>query len=476
MEREEKTCRGRELSWLWHGEKGEEGRPLLVCLASDTEEAEACLGLLKGQAEGALLAAAVIPGGDLGPVEEALGDLLYSWKQEPGVEETRVSLTGSTACADAVWQLASHFPQWFSAVCAVGGRADPYEARALRSVPLRTWAFPGEDCGRKAGRVLTDVRRTVMGLRTAGAEQAECTDLPRGMDREAAWPAVFGDGSAARWMLSQDRRRQFEVTWIKPGVWRIDDYFTASCYLVEGTEKALLIDTGMGEGDLPGLVRRLTRLPVELAVTHPHGDHMYRADRFSRVYLHENDIARLRADPDCFRGAFPPDCAARPELVPIREGSRIALGGGVEMEVLELGGHTPDSVVFADDAHRALFTGDAIGSGYIALMICPEAELLDTVRRYGRNLEGFFRHLPRVREYAWLGGHAVQENGCDLRRQPDCHAGRSSYFNPIREEVARDMLALCERILSGEVTREAIWASREHYCCWGSAGMYFRFI
>ncbi|MFQ7746531.1 MAG: MBL fold metallo-hydrolase [Eubacteriales bacterium] len=34
------------------------------------------------------------------------------------------------------------------------------------------------------------------------------------------------------------------------------------------------------------------------------------------------------------------------------------------LEVAELSGHTPDSVVFIDDAHRALYTGDAVGSDY----------------------------------------------------------------------------------------------------------------
>ena len=38
------------------------------------------------------------------------------------------------------------------------------------------------------------------------------------------------------------------------------------------------------------------------------------------------------------------------------------------------GGHTENSVVFACAHYKALFTGDAIGSGYIVLMICPEKD------------------------------------------------------------------------------------------------------
>lgn len=43
----------------------------------------------------------------------------------------------------------------------------------------------------------------------------------------------------------------FEVKYLCPGLFRIDDYFTSSAYLICGAEKALLIDTGLGEGDLP---------------------------------------------------------------------------------------------------------------------------------------------------------------------------------------------------------------------------------
>ncbi len=58
-----------------------------------------------------------------------------------------------------------------------------------------------------------------------------------GTKPEEAWRQAFLTERAQDWMLAQDRKRQWQVTLVKPGVWRIDDYFTASCYLVEGTEK-----------------------------------------------------------------------------------------------------------------------------------------------------------------------------------------------------------------------------------------------
>ena len=473
MENWKNAGKAQELSWIWHGEEAEAKKPLVLCLAEDKSEAEACLARLEEHACGAILAAAVLPEGDMDAWEEDLGDLIFSWKNSSQVEETQISLTGSAACADGVWRLGAHFPQWFSAVCAVGGHADPYEARQLNQVPLRAYALAGQDCQVRAGKVYADVERTVMGIRAIGGENVACFEVPEAMEGQVAWNWAFDGGETVKWMVDQDRKRQFQVYNLQPGVWRIDDFFTSTCYLIEGKEKALLIDTGMGQGDLPGLVHRLTRLPVEVAVTHPHGDHMHKAERFSRIYLHKNDIARLREHPEKFPAAFTPG-SQWPELVPIEEGTKIDLGG-VEVETLELGGHTPDSVVFADHSHKLLCTGDAIGSGYIALMICPQDQILPYIETYRSNLERFSRHLPRLKDYAWLGGHALQENGCDMRHQPDFNGKKSAYFNPIRPKVVEDMIVLCQKILSGEISEAEIMAAEEHYCSYGSAGMYFAF-
>ena len=45
------------------------------------------------------------------------------------------------------------------------------------------------------------------------------------------------------------------------------------CCLVEGSEKALLIDTLVGVGSLKAYVRELTDLPVQVVNTHGHLDH-----------------------------------------------------------------------------------------------------------------------------------------------------------------------------------------------------------
>ena len=59
------------------------------------------------------------------------------------------------------------------------------------------------------------------------------------------------------------------------------------CYLLLGTQRALLIDTGLGVGGLAAQVEALTDLPVLAAITHAHWDHIGGLGGFAPVsYTH----------------------------------------------------------------------------------------------------------------------------------------------------------------------------------------------
>lgn len=470
MKRIDWNYRGINLSgYLTAGVK--KGMPLLIYLTESLAEAEKAQPVLQTAFQGSIgILTLALPEAEA-VCEDALGDLLYALREEESVGETQMYLSGNLPCSDMVWQLASHFPDCFAAVAVVGGYADPYDARNLKFVPLRAYDTAEMADLPQGGQLKTKPQKTVMGIRTCGGELAELFMLKTGGQSGAA---LFSETDTAAWMLKQDRKQQFYYEMLKPGLWRIDDYFTSSCYLIEGREKALLIDTGMGEGDLPGLIRRLTNLPVEVTVTHPHRDHLYRGERFEIVYLHKRDIEIIIENPEAYKEAI--DVQQRgTKLAPIDHDSIIDLGG-TEVETVFLGGHTPHSVVFIDDSHRAVYTGDAIGSGYIALMICEETALYPYIQTYKENLQGFLAYMPRIRNYAWLGGHGIQENGCNLRNQQDFRMHKSAYFNPIREQVVIDMICLCDKILQKEISMEQIRKEKEHYCHYGDAGMYFRFV
>ena len=69
--------------------------------------------------------------------------------------------------------------------------------------------------------------------------------------------------------------------------------FECCIWLVEGSDGALLIDTGLGIGKLREEVEAYTSLPYKVVDTHGHGDHSGGNYQFDEVYMHPK--ARLRA-------------------------------------------------------------------------------------------------------------------------------------------------------------------------------------
>ena len=154
---------------------------------------------------------------------------------------------------------------------------------------------------------------------------------------------------------------------IAQGVWHIDDAHAQSFYLIEGEDRALVIDTGMEARPLTPVLRTLTEKPLVLALTHAHPDHMYHADEFETVCLGRADIAAwkgtLRLVTDVLVGMrkLPRKKFLVETYVPVTGRTKIDLGGNV-IEVLEAPGHTPGSMIYVDHQHRCIFTGDAVVS------------------------------------------------------------------------------------------------------------------
>lgn len=147
---------------------------------------------------------------------------------------------------------------------------------------------------------------------------------------------------------------------VRPGVYMIRDCNDDKLFLVTGSQRALLIDTGMGGGDLRGFVEGLApHLPLDVAITHAHPDHVACLGQFQedlQVFMHPADEDLLRA----FKESFHFDLDPR-RTIDLREGDTFHLGGR-DLTVYETPGHTRGSVVLLDDASGILFAGDAFGS------------------------------------------------------------------------------------------------------------------
>lgn len=202
----------------------------------------------------------------------------------------------------------------------------------------------------------------------------------------------------------------FKSNLIMPGVWEIIDRTTDSSnsvdiYLVEGTEKALVIDAGVSGSDLAGYIKTLTDKPLELVLTHGHPDHVASAYQFNKVYMSSRDfdIAKYTIHYNTFESSGYKDL----------KGGEIFNLGGCKLEVLALPGHTPGSMVLLDRERQILFTGDAIGSGSLWMQL-PESssvkEFRDEIRKFEKNIAGLNDLKVYLGHGCMMGGKKIDKN------------------------------------------------------------------
>jgi hydroxyacylglutathione hydrolase len=158
-------------------------------------------------------------------------------------------------------------------------------------------------------------------------------------------------------------------------VWLIDDHRNDNFYLVEGTEKALLIDTGIGAGDLKRFLELITKLPLIVVNTHSHSDHVNGDFQFTDVYVHaaeieptresltkknrEMAIANILKNNHEFdkKNILDVDEYHVPNFISIQEGYTFDIGNR-KLEVIEVPGHTPGCICLIDKENKLLFSGD----------------------------------------------------------------------------------------------------------------------
>jgi len=194
----------------------------------------------------------------------------------------------------------------------------------------------------------------------------------------------------------------FATPEVEPGAWLVGEPGHVNCFLVEGSERAVLIDTGLGLADIGAAASRLTGKPVLVVNTHSHSDHRGGNWRFTDVAAHplaataltepvdqgylnrylavaraqQAAYQRIRDADDRFFHQFTaatrlrrlPDDADRwtvpggPAPRPLADGERIDLGGR-ELTVLHTPGHSPDSLCLLEERSGLLFAGDTLITG-----------------------------------------------------------------------------------------------------------------
>lgn len=148
------------------------------------------------------------------------------------------------------------------------------------------------------------------------------------------------------------------------------------CYLMEGRDRALLVDTGLGICNISKEVAKLTCKPVTAVATHIHWDHIGGHRYYSDFYAHEAELNWLT-------GEFPLPIEVVKKMVIdrcelpkgynvdtytifqgkptrlLRDGDAIDLGERV-IEVVHTPGHSPGHMCFFEAERGYLFTGDLV--------------------------------------------------------------------------------------------------------------------
>jgi hydroxyacylglutathione hydrolase len=153
-------------------------------------------------------------------------------------------------------------------------------------------------------------------------------------------------------------------------------------YLLLGTRRALLFDTGPGIYSIRDVVRGLTSLPVTVIPSHLHFDHVGRIAEFSDVAIIDLEALRRQVKDGIL--------TEPPTQYLLQSGYRIPVDHWVKnREVIDLGdrritvvstpGHTPESVSLFDPSHRRLFTGDLVNRE-VSLLNVPGSDLHQALR------------------------------------------------------------------------------------------------
>lgn len=151
-------------------------------------------------------------------------------------------------------------------------------------------------------------------------------------------------------------------------------------FLVVGPEKAMLIDTGFGIGDLKGLCDKLSGgKPLIVVNTHGHPDHSCGNPQFDEVYCNEYDVPNLEYynTPDMWSFMLTADGQPKnaefdvDDIVPFKKVKVIGvpngytwdLGDNYIVELVHLPGHTQGMSAYYDHVNHDIFVGDTNGIG-----------------------------------------------------------------------------------------------------------------
>ncbi len=226
-------------------------------------------------------------------------------------------------------------------------------------------------------------------------------------------------------------------------VTRIRDVLGVGMYLVEGEDRACVIDTGHGLGNLRTFVEQLTDKPIFVILTHGHIDHVGGSALWEEVYLnqadlalfHDHDSVRTRqehfaGDPVAARIPLSDYVPARTApLLPLEDGQIFDLGG-LTLTAIAAPGHTPGMMMILLGEERMMLFGDACGLE--VLLVFPDSSPVSE----------YLKVLQHVKTYEGQYDRIIRNHGT-------CESPK---------ELLENVISCCEDILDRrDAAQPVIW-------------------
>ena len=178
-------------------------------------------------------------------------------------------------------------------------------------------------------------------------------------------------------------------------LYQIKDALGSLITLLLGKEKALVLDTGYGIGNIYGEIRKITSLPLLVIDSHGHMDHTGGNYQFKEVYIHSKDYELVKKHNslawrkknitsakaiNAIPGGFDEE-----RYLERREGNLLFLDnikyfdlGKKTLEVIETPGHTAGSISLYCKEKKVMITSDAICQ-YVWLFLAESTSVKDYI-------------------------------------------------------------------------------------------------
>jgi len=194
--------------------------------------------------------------------------------------------------------------------------------------------------------------------------------------------------------------------------------------LIIGRDRAALIDTGCGIGNLRRAVKAVTDKPVLVINTHTHTDHIGSNTQFDEVAMFDHPRSHRVAEKGVSHQALQAEILAENLVIKpwpqgfdpngfslppfrvsrwLRPGDRIDLGDR-DLFVIHTPGEAPDHICLLDNTDRILFCGDILLQGPVWTHL-DGGNVEDLLMSYRRLMDYFddFDHLMPGHNEPWLG-------------------------------------------------------------------------